>query len=223
MEFNWITIGILVAVWLVGYLLGLLEAAIKNSGDKPKEETSPASSPELEGDENIPEAPEVIEPEVLAIFERLSGALKLRLDGQLIEYPDDTNEEERQKLLGLIRKLRPWVEAKEEKPNPLTADEKITASPTISPLTTENKVNEAHKELTFQKMSMREQVDSILQKKLEDHPLESRGIRLGTSESGGLLFQIGLDEYEWLEDIPDLPVQEIIRKAIAEWEERVAR
>jgi len=223
MEFNWTTIGILVAVWLVGYLLGLLEAAIKNSGKKSSEKSSDA--PELEKQDDMPDAdiPEVLETEVLAIFQRISGAFKLRLDGKIIEYPSDINAQERKMLLAVLRNLRPWVEEKKEKPAPLPADEKIITNPVVSAADSESKADETLEELAFQKMSMREQVDSILQKKLEDHPLASRGIRLGTAPSGGLLFQIGLDEYEWIDDIPDQAVQEIIREAIAEWEKKVGQ
>ena len=221
MEFNGTTIGILVAVWLVGYLLGLLEAAIKNSGNEPKEEIS--SAPEAEEKEGIPDTPQVLETEVLTIFQRISGAFKLRLDGKMIEYPSDLTDEEREQLLGLLKKMRPWVDVKKEKPAPLPADEKLITSPVVSALDSEKKVNDALEEIAFQKMSMREQIDSILQRKLENHPLQSRSIRLATAPSGSLLFQIGLDEYEWIDDIPDQPVQEIIRKAIAEWEKKVGR
>ena len=42
MEFDLKTIGLWVAIWLVGYVLGLLEAAIKNKGKEKREKVEPA-------------------------------------------------------------------------------------------------------------------------------------------------------------------------------------
>ncbi len=84
MEFTPITIGVLIAVWVVGYLLGLAEAAIKNDNkEKKKEEEALPVEDGEEGALSAP-APNVLEPEALAVFERLSGALKLRIDGRLL-------------------------------------------------------------------------------------------------------------------------------------------
>ena len=56
MENNWVSIGILIAVGLVGYLLGLLEAALKNSNKKAEQEED-AISASVEGDEvDVPES-----------------------------------------------------------------------------------------------------------------------------------------------------------------------
>ena len=68
MEFNWTTIGIFVAVWLVGYLLGLLEAAIKND-KKETEEKNAIEGEELEegvASTTISSKAKEFEPEVLA-------------------------------------------------------------------------------------------------------------------------------------------------------------
>ncbi len=83
MEFNLTTLGILVAVWLVGYLLGLLEAAIKNRNKKV------VASDIIDMPEEALPVPELTEPEILAIFQRISGALKLRLDGEIVNYKSD--------------------------------------------------------------------------------------------------------------------------------------
>ncbi len=57
-----------------------------------------------------------------------------------------------------------------------------------------------------------------VQKKLEGHPLAKRGIQLRAAISGSLIVHVGLDQYEWIDDIPDQPIQDIIREAIADWE-----
>ncbi len=75
-------------------------------------------------------------------------------------------------------------------------------------------------EMKFANLTMVEQIDRVLQKKLDGHPLEKRGIALRSAPNGSLLVQVGLEEYEWIDEIPDQPIQEIIREAIAEWESK---
>ncbi len=225
MEFNWTTIGVLIAVWVVGYLLGLLEAAIKNS-NKEEEVKEGTASPTGDGDEADRLEPRVLEPEALAIFERLSGALKLRIDGEIVEYRSEISAEQQKRLINLIVSLRPWVEGttKEEKTTPLPEDAKISTLQESKYLGDEAEVPiEIDPELenvAFANLSMVEQIDRVLQKKLQGHPLEKRGIALRSALNGSLLVQVGIDEYEWIDDIPDQPIQDIIREAIAEWEEK---
>lgn len=223
MEMNWTTIGVLVAVWLVGYLLGLLEAALKeNSGkDAPQKTSLDASVKETENEKTHNKAAPM-EPEVVAIYERLSGAYRVRVDGKMIEYPDNLQPEERERLLSVLVKMRPWVE-KPKEAEPLSAEEDAETVSSLAKLDEGEKVDEALEEIAFRDLSMRGQIDYILQKKLNGHPLEEQGIRLKSSLSGGLIFQIGLEEYEWLDEIPDPAVKEIIQEAISEWEEKTGR
>jgi len=233
MEFNWTTIGILVVVWLVGYLLGLLEAAIKSDMQKGKEEeveTSDGKGSEEVEDAHEPET-KIIEPEILTVFERISGAFKLQLDGEMVEYTSDLTPEHRDRLLKIVIALRPWLDGpkKPAQTAPLAAD---VAAPTIpissakaaSPSTPLVKTKEEIKaeiaSTPYSNLSMVEQIDRILQKKLNDGPLGKRGIRMRSSLSGGLLIEVGLAEYEWIEDIPEQAIQDVIREAIAVWEEK---
>lgn len=220
MEFNLTTLGILVAVWVVGYLLGLLEAFIKNSKKEAKEDKiAPAES---QADGEMSHALEVLEPEVLAIFERMSGALKLRLDGEIVEYTSDLSTEQRERLLNLVISLRPWLDTQKiEKPlAPLPADGKISTMSISTTPAADAKIDldARAEEIIHSKLSMVEQIDRILQKKLDGSPMEQRGIRLRSAISGGLLIQIGLEEYDAIEKIPEQAIQDIIREASAEWE-----
>ncbi len=221
MEFNLTTLGILVAVWMVGYLLGLLEAAIKNERQAAKkaekEETAPSDTAEKAADDSVL-PPEILEPEVLTVYQRISGALKLRLEGEVIEYSDDLSKEQKEKLIALVVALRPWLETEKKKkqtkaapPPPPKKPHKTVSVPVEPPPAASADVKTAG-------LSIVDQIDRILQVKLEDSPLGQRGIRLRSSLGGGLLIQVGLDEYEWVEDIPEQEIQAIIREAIAEWE-----
>ena len=218
MENNWVSIGILIAVGLVGYLLGLLEAALKNSNKKAEQEED-AISASVEGDEvDVPET-KILEPEVLAVFERISGALKLRIDGEIVEYRSDISPEQQKRLLNLVVSLRPWLEGvkKDDATEPLPADAKIPTTPQ-PPAKAPIEMDPELEDIQFANLSMGEQIDRVLQKNLDGHPLEKRGIALRSAPNGSLLVRVGLDEYEWINDIPDQPIQDIIREAIAEWE-----
>lgn len=218
MEFNWTTMGILVAVWIVGYLLGLLEASIKNSSKDEKLEKEATPLPR-DGDEAASPEPRVLEPEALALFERLSGALKLRIDGEIVEYKSDISPEQQKRLINLVVSLRPWLEGvkRADITEPLPADAKIPTTPQ-PPIKVSLEIDSELENLALANLSMVEQIDRVLQKKLGGHPLEKRGIALRSALDGSLLVQVGLEEYEWIDDIPDQPIQEIIREAIAEWE-----
>ncbi len=231
MEFNWTTIGILVVVWLVGYLLGLLESAIKSDMKKGKEEEPEASDDEGVEEEAHEAKERVVEPEILTIFERISGALKLRLDGEIVEYSSDLTPEQRERLLKVVISLRPWLDGPKQPAQtaPIAADVAAPTIPTSSaktptpspPLVKIKEEIEADiAKRSYSNLSMVEQIDRILQKKLKDGPLDKRGIRMRSSLSGGLLITVGLAEYEWIEDIPEQDIQDIIREATAEWEEK---
>ena len=228
MELNPTTIGVLIAVWIVGYLLGLLEAAIKNDRQAKKEtekeadQAAPSDIAEKEKtDDEAVLPPEILEPEVLTIYQRISGALKLRLDGEVVEYSSDLTEEQRERLLALVVALRPWLEKKEPKKptEPLPPIKAPTPTRTVSIATTTVAPAPDAEVKTTSGLSMVEQIDRILQTKLETSPLGKRGIMLRSSLSGSLLIRVGLDEYEWVDDIPEAEIQAIIREAIAEWEE----
>ncbi len=225
MEFDLKTFGLWIAIWVVGYVLGLMEEKIRNSNKEKKRTIEPIL------DEKIPDpSPDAEEGAVLALYERVSGTLKLRIDGEMVEYKSDLDAEKRARLLKLVIALRPWLEkpVKVQKPIAPSAPSVIKRAKTIPsppptpappPPTREFDVDAKAEEITQSKLSMVEQIDRILQKKLEGTPLEKRGIQLRTAISGGLLIQIGLDEYEWIDEIPDKNIQKIIREASAEWDE----
>ncbi len=223
MEMNWTTIGILIAVWVVGYLLGLLESAIKNDSKKERDDVNLREGEELaEGETPSAFEAEDLEPEVLTIFKRVSGALKLRLDGKMVEYKSDLTVEERERLLSLIISLRPWVDGAKTASSsaPLPADAKIPV--VAKPVPKVNlELDPDLEKASLENLSMLEQIDRVLQKKLNGHPLEQRSISLGAAPDGGLLVKVGFDEYESIDKIPEQAIQDIIREASAEWEARV--
>ncbi len=224
MEFNWTTIGIFVAVWLVGYLLGLLESSIKNDKKEAKEKNASEGEELEEGVAPATASSEAkeFEPEVLAVFERMSGALKIRLDGEIIDYKSDLIPEQRARLLALVVSLRPWLEGtKAVNPSPpLPVEVKVAAEPKPAPKVDLELDTDADA-ASFSHLSMVEQINRVLQKKLEEHPLNKRGISLGSALDGGLLVKVGLNKYDNVEEVPEQEIQDIIHEAIAEWDAKV--
>jgi len=66
------------------------------------------------------------------------------------------------------------------------------------------------------------QIDEILQEMLEKSPLASRGIRLLELPNKGMVVMVGLNQYEGVEAVPEEEIRQVIRAAVAEWEQRVA-
>lgn len=66
--------------------------------------------------------------------------------------------------------------------------------------------------------SIAEQIDDILQAKLDGTALDSLGIRLMQIPGKGMAVMVGLDKYDEVEAIPDPQIRSIIQEAVAEWE-----
>ena len=64
------------------------------------------------------------------------------------------------------------------------------------------------------------QIDHILQSRLVGTPLEDKGIRLMESIQGGVQVWVGMNKFESIDDVPDNEIQQAIRAAIAEWENK---
>ncbi len=219
-----------VLIWLVGYALGLFEGWVKNKrkrNEKPKAEVL-----------DIP--PKIIEEDYsLAIFETESG-ITLKLDKTELKEIDTMNAIQRKRLLSLVMKLRPWLDAKaasHQTPAPPQAPRStVNEAPTVKPSAPAVKpvVHAAHveyksqpitgsaslEELEYNQLSMVEQIDWLLQRKLQNHPLKERRIRLQGALTGGVNFIIGEENYEFIDEIPYPEIRAIIQIAINEWEKK---
>lgn len=222
-EADWGKIILWIAIWGVGYVLGLAERAVKNKVKvKKSEEEIKFLKAQVDSFQPVQE---ISEPTSLSVFERENGALELRLDGEMLEHKSDLDSVKRARLLKLVIALRPWLDAvkTEKKPVPpsitSTTAQSVVSRPMTSPLgIKESPVAErVSKDLSYAHLNIAEQIDRILQEKLEGHPLEKRGISLHTAPSGGLLIRIGLNKYETIEKIPDKDIQQIIFEARDEW------
>ena len=225
MEFDLKTIGIYIGIWLLGYILGLVESRIRQKRKARKEEPIKAPEPT--------EAPEPIEKIVylpspdeeviyaLALKEGETGALEIKLDGEWLENRLAVSPDQQKRLVSLVVALRPWVAANAPTAEPIVSAKPIS-TPSPAPQATAESVSmssDEDKGPPVSTLSMVKQIDKILQKNLDGHPLKNMGIRLQESITGSVNFYVGLTRYEFIDEIPDKDVQAFIQKAIAEWEE----
>lgn len=68
-------------------------------------------------------------------------------------------------------------------------------------------------------LSVVDEVNDILQKKLHGSPLAGKGIHLMENHNNEIRFWVGLNSYNDVEEIPDLEVRQIIDESVREWEE----
>jgi hypothetical protein len=68
-------------------------------------------------------------------------------------------------------------------------------------------------------MSVIDEVNDILQKKLAGSPLAGKGIHLMENHNREIRFWVGLNSYDDVEEIPDPEVRKIIDAAVKEWEQ----
>jgi hypothetical protein len=230
-------IGLWVLIWLVGYGLGLFESWAKEKLRKEeKEEPQVTQTP-----------PQLIEENyALAIFEE-GNDLVLKMDGNRLEDPSQLDEGQRKRLINLIVRLRPWLDGgkttlqkapPKPQPKPAVSQPAQPAPrpiappappPTISPKPTPASakiesqpivIEKTAEDMEYAKLSMVEQIDWILQKNLEKHPLKAKRIRLKGALTGGVSFLIGDEHYEFIDEIPYPDIKEVIQQAISEWEDK---
>jgi hypothetical protein len=68
-------------------------------------------------------------------------------------------------------------------------------------------------------LSVIEEVNDILQKKLHGSPLAGKGIHLMENHNKEIRFWVGLNSYNDVDEIPDSEVRQIIDDSVREWEE----
>lgn len=171
-----------------------------------------------------------------------NGLLTLDLDGVRVN-PSALSTEQRKRLIEMLNAMRPWLEGKpastpapmtppQPTPVPVADTRQGTATPIAFPLprpvtqpqpstpkpspSTRKKEDEPEAAPT----SIVGQINAILQARIVNTPLMSRGVTLMESITGGVNVYVGIQRYEAIDDVPDDEIKAAIRAAIAEWEDK---
>jgi hypothetical protein len=151
-----------------------------------------------------------------------NGRYLLEMDGAPVSGV--LSPDKKKRLIELITIFRPWLEGGQpaqsasfqSSPAPALSQEPAFTSP--QPVMSLTK--KAEPEKNFASLSIVQQIDSILQARLLNTPLEKQGIRLQESPQGGVEVYVGLQKFLAVEDVPDTFIKSEIRGAIADWEEK---
>lgn len=163
----------------------------------------------------------------------------VEMDGKILSAP--LSAERKKRLLELISVFRPFIDGQTQQPvakpvmtqppsASLTTPPPVSAtvnrsapSAEVKPVSILNPGAAPKKldpEKEFALLSIVQQIDTVLQKKLINTPLEDAGIRLQESPQGDLEVFVGLQKYESIDNVPDEKIKSVIRAAIAEWESK---
>lgn len=186
--------------------------------------------------------PSMLDAPILLRMRRESGGIFADMDGQPLT--GTLTSERRKRLIELIGYFRPWLEGGQAPAapaapvpvsTPQTVPPAVTSSqipvPPITPPVVSSTVKpisifgsapkkQVDPQTEFKLMSMVQQIDTVLQKRLIGTSLEKIGLRLQDSLQGGLEVHIGTDKFESIDDVPNAEVKAAIRAAIAEWEQK---
>ena len=161
---------------------------------------------------------------------RIKKDKTIEMDGAQLAGP--LTPEKKKRLIEIVTYLRPWIEGGsaaqavatvpppplQTQPSPVPA---AAVNPTVTPVSfiapgAPKKPKNPEEE--FKKLSIVQQIDTVLQRRITGSTLEKTGVSLKESPQGGLEVHIGNDKYETLDDVPDGEIKTAIRAAIAEWE-----
>jgi type IV secretory pathway VirB10-like protein len=142
-------------------------------------------------------------PVAVVMREDASGRFFLRMGERELRRPEDVREARDRSLLdGVLIEL-----------NKLAARPQPTAGKPVAA--------EGYVETPSRPLSMVEQINNIVERKLADLPGTQRAVRLVEGAAGAVRVYVGVDRYDTIDDVPDAEVRRVIREAVAEWEARV--
>ena len=180
---------------------------------------------------NIPGGVDV---ESLLRLKKENNKVVVEMDGKILSgalSPDG-----KKRLLELISHVRPFIEGGQPAQQQPAVKHDVKTQPPppsftpASPVTSEVKpvsifatgkpAKKLDPEKEFALLSIVQQIDSVLQKKLVGTPLEDKKISLKDSPQGAVEVHIGLQKYDSIDDVPDEKIRSIIRASISEWENK---
>ena len=199
-----LVIGFFLGLFLLSLDTPLTKKIIKKDTSDESEETTLTAEEETSPEKPAPKE-EVQKPTpgsrlLLKVWKEEGKPPVYELDGTYLDKEDLPRE-----LLNVVTIHEEAPTAPETKPRP--AEENIP--PIVQP------EDEPDPELKI--LSVIDEVNDILQKKLADSPLAGKGIHLMENHNKEIRFWVGLNSYDDVDQIPDPEVRQIINTAVKEW------
>jgi len=155
--------------------------------------------------------------EILRAWRTQAGKVWLEMDGIRLEDIATLQTDQRRRLLNLVIDLRPWLETTSVAgPRP-----EVQTPPVAPPAQPEKKKGKPTDEKARPApvlKSIIEQIDDVLQVKLEASAFKDRGIQIMEGPGGIVMVKDGLKKYEGIDSVPDPEIKALIRQAVTEWE-----
>jgi hypothetical protein len=221
---------ILIAV-IVGWFIGFLDSNLRTAKKIEAAEAN-AEIKLREAERKVAQSSHIGQDDPgLLRLKKIDGRFMLELDGAPIT--GELTQDRRKRLIELITVFRLWLDAGQSSPvltqpaappltppmpDPVRGAVPRPTPPAAQPVASPAKKPEAEKNISS--MSIVQQIDTVLQARLTDTPLDKRGIRLQESIQGGVEVYVGLQKFLAVEDVPDETIKAAIRAAIAEWEKK---
>jgi hypothetical protein len=217
MQITGATIFLFLVIFCIGAAIGgAIERALKRRSTPPL--------PISPSDKNtLAEANDV---EVLSAWRTGSNKVWLAMDGTRLNDKAALQPGQYQRLLNLVLDLRPWLEMTQPAaaravaaPQPVRP---AAPAPVSQPPVKVEKKNGTLADETVQPApvldSIIQQIDKVLQAKLETSAFKERGIQLVEGPGGIVIVKDGINRFEGVDAIPDPEVKTLIRQAVADWE-----
>jgi len=233
MEFNWSILG-----WIAGLVFVYVFGLFEGRGQGRKRRIAEEQEEKKKQPVSLPATVKVDDPGLMRIKNE-NGSLTLDLDGARVEATS-LSSDQRKRLIELLSLMRPWLEGKPvpapvpavppaspapgTKPVPVSSPQGTPApiaSPALQPVSTSSAPAKPKKdEKPAAPTSIVEQINEILQARIVNTNLASRGVTLLESPTGGANVYVGINKYEGVDAVPDEEIKAAIRAAIAEWEKK---
>ncbi|MBE0670451.1 MAG: hypothetical protein IH588_07680 [Anaerolineales bacterium] len=222
--------GLALVVLLIGFFIGYVDSNVRSvkkiEAAETKEKNARAEAEKKLAEAGISKAsaPSATDDPGLLRLKYKNGEPFLELDGKIVT-PKNVSPDQKKRLIELITVMRPWVEGGQIAPavSHPSASQQTPLAP-VSPAEVVSRplqpAKKAEVEKPFASLSIVQQIDSILQERLLNTPLEKSGLRLHESLQGGVEVYVGVQKFDSIDDVPDPVMKSTIRAAIAEWEEK---
>lgn len=199
-----LAIGFFLGLFLISLDTPFTKKIFKKGDSGEPEQPSPTeeeSSPELPAPKEEVQKPTPGSRLLLKVWKEEGNPPVYELDGTYLEKENLPRE-----LLNVITVHEEAPSAPETKPRPVEEMLPKIVEPEDEP------------EPEIRMLSVIDEVNDILQKKLADSPLAGKGIHLMENHNKEIRFWVGLNSYDDVDQIPDPEVRHIIDAAVKEWE-----